>query len=215
MGTWGAGGFENDEAADWIAGVGSLADLTRVLQEFPADPTEEIDADQSQRAIAAAECVAAMLGRPAGDAPADLVSRLVELGEPEVSLVEAARNAVSRLLGSSQLIGLWAEEGPALFNLAISGLIERLNPDVPYQSPDSGPGPSVLQVCGFCDGEIEERDRISIEVRQLLDPINQLSKGFWCHLSCLNARLHPGHLVQNWKFDPAEIERGAGDLLKG
>ena len=62
---------------------------------------------------------------------------------------------------------------------------------------------------------IDEPELASLEVRQVTDIINQLSRGFWCHLGCLNSRLHPAHLVQNWTFDPAEIERQAEELLKG
>ena len=33
-----------------------------------------------------------------------------------------------------------------------------------------------------------------------------IRRGAWCHLGCLNERLHPRHLVQEWKFSPEEID---------
>ncbi len=214
MGTWGPGGFENDAAADLVAEIARVDDLTAALARLPEDPTEEIDADTAQEAIAAAECVAVLLGRAAPDAPADLVTRLGALGAPDDALLEAAREAVSRVLGGCELTALWAEEEAAPFNRAMTSLIDRLNPDLPFDPPDRDHLPPVRQICGFCDREIAEEDLVSIEVRKILDPVNQINKGFWCHLGCLNERLHPGHLVQNWTFDPEVIDRMAAKLLK-
>jgi len=39
--------------------------------------------------------------------------------------------------------------------------------------------------------------------------------GKWADLACLNARLHPSHILQVWKTDPAEIEAAAKRLLDG
>ena len=39
--------------------------------------------------------------------------------------------------------------------------------------------------------------------------------GKWAHLACLNANLHPAHIIQAWKADPAQIERDAERLLRG
>jgi hypothetical protein len=64
MGAWGAGGFENDTALDFAATVESVDDIAAA---FAAAPGETIDADTASIVISAAECVAAMLGRPADD----------------------------------------------------------------------------------------------------------------------------------------------------
>lgn len=73
MGTWGLGPFENDTAADF---VGDLADdlsngelvveqIAEVLTEAGGTPLDEtLDADLGIEALAAAELVAAIVGRP-------------------------------------------------------------------------------------------------------------------------------------------------------
>ena len=44
------------------------------------------------------------------------------------------------------------------------------------------------------------------------DPIRL---GKWAHLTCLNARLHPSHIVQVWKSDPEAIQAEVDRLLGG
>ena len=39
--------------------------------------------------------------------------------------------------------------------------------------------------------------------------------GKWAHLSCLNARLHPAHIVQVWKSDPEAIQAEVKRILRG
>lgn len=205
MGAWGGGGFENDTALDFALTIEGLADIAAPIEELPENPLEEVDADLAARLIAAAECLAAMMGRPAPDLPDDLASKLTALGAPPAELVEKYKDAVSRVLRLSELTELWAEADPAPFNLAITSLIDRLNPDLPFNPPDKPESPQVLQTCGFCNADIAPEELIMIEVRQATDVINVLDRGFWCHLRCLNASLHPSHIVQNWKFDPDQL----------
>lgn len=214
MGAWGAGGFENDEALDFVSDVASADDLAAELGKRPQDPSQETPADQAQRMIAAAECVAAMLGRPAADLPKELKPRIAGFGEVGQELLDAAREGVSSVLSWSELPDLWAEEDATPFNLAIMSLIDRLNPDLPFNPPEPLEDSEVRQTCGFCDGEIEPAELVSINIDQQFDEINQLNRGFWCHLRCLNARLHPRHIVQDWKFDPEEIDRLADEIFK-
>jgi hypothetical protein len=89
MGTWGAGGFENDTALDFASSVESVADIIKGLGDKPLPAA--IDADRACEIIAAAECVAAMLGRPSGDMPDALLDRLKTFGRPEKALLEHAR----------------------------------------------------------------------------------------------------------------------------
>ena len=214
MGTWGAGGFENDEAADFVADITSVDDIAAVFESLPEDSGADVDADEAARVIAAAECVAAMLGRPAGDMPNDLAPKLAGFGEPDPSLVESARDSLSRILSRSELADLWAEDDPAPFNLAVTSLIDRLNPASPADSPTPTAPAEGGAICSFCNKEIAPEETVSVNIRQTIDSINDIDRGFWCHLDCLNARLHPRHIVQTWKFDPEEIEREAERLLK-
>lgn len=212
MSIWGAGGFENDAAKACLAAIKSVDDVADLFAELPEDLTVAIAADQAQRLIAAAECVAAMSGRPAGDIPDDLEAKLASFGAPHGVLVEVARESVSNVLGRSALTDLWAERDAAAFNLAMTSLIERLNPELPEEEarPEEA-----HQSCCFCNQEIEPKELFSLEVRHQAGLTAEFDLAIWCHLACLNARLHPGHLIQHWKFDPALIEEMATELLKG
>jgi hypothetical protein len=205
MGAWGGGGFENDAALDFVLTIETIADIAAPLDDLPEDPLEEVDADLASRLIAAAECLAAMMGRPAPDLPDDLAPKLAGLGAPPPDLVEKYKDAVSRVLRLSELTELWAEDDPAPFNLAITSLIDRLNPDLPFNPPEKPENPRVLQTCSFCNEDIAPEELYMIEVSHTTDIINAMRQGFWCHLRCLNARLHPAHIVQNWKFDPDQL----------
>lgn len=222
MGAWGAGSFENDDALDWAADVKALADLERPFEELTAldeDPeaTEEpyVDVDLASAVIAAAESVAAMMGRIAPDMPEDLQKRLEKLGQPDAALVEKAKFAVSRVLMDSELLELWSEDedDPNEWNIAITGLIDRLNADVPYEAPEPAEIQKIagnLTPCAFCGEGIAEGELSSIEFRDLTSKESlPMARGIYCHLSCLNGKLHPKHIVQNWRFavDDAEVDR--------
>ena len=214
MGTWGAGGFENDAASDFAATITSPDDLKDILAPLSDDVSRSIDAELAQEIIAAAECVAALIGRPAADLPAALAKTLATFVSADRSLINAARESLSRVLGDSELTRIWAEDDPAAFNLAMTYLIDRLNPNLPIDHPEPPAQTEVYQTCGFCNGDIAPEALVSIEIRQQTDLVNVLDQSFWCHLTCLNARLHPGHIVQNWKTDSEEAFRAADDLLK-
>jgi Domain of unknown function (DUF4259) len=212
MGAWGAGGFENDTALDFVATVESVDDL---VAAFASQPGEKIDVDTASKIIAAAECVAAMLGRPVDDIPEDLAARLIGFGKPEAALLEATRNHVSMVLSHSELTELWAEaDNPAAFNLAMTGLIDRLNPDIkPKARKDRKKKPKFnASPCAFCNRPMGEEFGM-FDVSIDLGDGEPVRLGNWAHLSCLNARLHPAHIVQAWKSDPEAIQAEAERLL--
>jgi hypothetical protein len=137
LGTWGAGALENDIAADWVwqiqdAGseqnaIGVIESALREASEVPAD--EYLDADAGSCALAAAEVVAAALGRPADDLPENVTEWLTGHAQavPE-TYGEKARAAVARTSGAnSELAELWAESDGAQEWLAqVRGLLGRL-----------------------------------------------------------------------------------------
>jgi hypothetical protein len=74
MGTWGVGGFQNDEAADWAvefrgADLETGLTLIRDALNFDGSGTEGIGALADMVAVAAAEMVAAINGHPASPLP--------------------------------------------------------------------------------------------------------------------------------------------------
>ena len=64
--------FSNDSALDYVADVSAVEDLQRAIEAVPVDPEKEIEADSATQALAAAEILASMIGRPAPDQPEEV-----------------------------------------------------------------------------------------------------------------------------------------------
>jgi hypothetical protein len=209
MGAWGAGSFENDAAMDWVGSVRSVADVRAPFERLKAVGAEPIDADLACGVIAAAETVAMLMGRRSGDFPDDLQVRLADAGEPDNALYHQARSAVLQVMRKSELAELWDEaaqdSGTNEWLAALSGLIDRLNPDVdatPWapEEIEQKVG-QVLQTCAFCDRPVAPGE---LFLMTLFDASNKsaFDRGLWLHLACLNARMHHKHAIANLKFDP-------------
>lgn len=213
MGAWGAGSFENDAALDCADGITSLDDLAALLDQ--AGTGEEIEADTSCHIIVAAECVAAMRGHPNGDLPDDLAQKLTGFGPCPIGLFNNARDNLSAVMSRSELIELWLEEGSGEWNRAMTELMERLN--LPAAKPEGSkskakskagqkkptPNPSP---CMFCDQPMGDGAFHMLDITIHEDDISTSKRGGWVHLQCLNAALHPKHMIQNWQFDDELLE---------
>jgi len=213
VGAWRAGGFENDAALDFVATIERVDDLAAALS---SNPGEKIDADTASRIIAAAECVAAMLGRQSDDIPPDLAVRLRGFGRPQAALLEKARHHVSMVISQSELSELWAEaDNPDHFNLAMTGLIDRLNPEIKPQAKKGRrkKPPFNASPCAFCNRPMGEHAFGMFEILLDLGDGHPVRVGKWAHLPCLNARLHPAHILQMWRSDPEAIQAEAKRLL--
>ena len=111
MGAWGTGSFENDDAADWIAGLDTLAadDLKKILIRAADDPAY-LEAPAASVAVAAAEVVAALNGFPAAGTPREIVEwtkKHPQCLSPE--LKEVASRALDRVRRNSEVKDLWME----------------------------------------------------------------------------------------------------------
>lgn len=129
MGTWGAGSFENDDAADFAYeferdGVSVLIDA------LGATGAGYLEAREGARAVAACEFVAAALGRPS-DLPPEIdlessphIERIVAgLGDLHAMAVAA----VARVMADkSELNDLWQEAGAGDWLNAMEDLRKRL-----------------------------------------------------------------------------------------
>lgn len=131
MGAWGHAAFENDSALDWVATLEEFDDST-LLRETLERVTQlasnaYLEADPCCEAIAAAEIVAALLGRAADDLP-DEVSAWAEArrGRHEKSLAPLALAALKRIRTSSELKELWEESGADDWNASLDELERRL-----------------------------------------------------------------------------------------
>ena len=128
MGTWDAGPFDNDAAADFLSDSGSSprALATAFRRCVDADPTEYLDVDDGQTVIAAAELVALGLGYGNLDAVSDEVRSIVRRLGPNEELRLLAIKALPRIRdrAHSEVASLWAHD-PA-FDARLVGLYERL-----------------------------------------------------------------------------------------
>jgi hypothetical protein len=128
MGAWGAGSFDNDDAVDWLASLEHARDLTPIDDAFAAVTGDgEPGEPDASAAIAAAEVVAAIDGRPLADLPGEIVDWLASAHpRPDPGLTERARAAVQRVRFSSGLKVLWGEGDPEEWYEHIDHLLQRL-----------------------------------------------------------------------------------------
>lgn len=220
MGAWGSGSYENDTALDWAAEVSSVDDIRAPFDRLKRDtdahginPELVVDADFACELLAAAECVAFLLGRRSRDFPDDLAERLAGAGEADNLLFHQARNAVLHVIRNSELAELW-EEGATVgegndWIKELTGLIDRLNPELP--PPDifssgrdtTGEDPvETVGTCALCNGPIARKELWGLRIYDAYDPGRAGRKEFWVHLPCANARFHHKHAVADFKFDP-------------
>jgi hypothetical protein len=212
MGAWGPGAFENDTALDFVPGIQRVQDLADALTARAAG--ESIDADTACRIVVVAECVAAMRGHPSDDLPDVLAERLGTFGTPSRSLFHHARAQLGAVISRSELMELWVESDPSPFNLAMHDLLERLNlppadgrkPRRPRKKPVTNNSP-----CAFCDQPMGENQFSQFNIVLDYGDGTPVTCGGWAHHRCLNAALHPKHMIRVYRnaepTDPAELDR--------
>ena len=131
MGAWGINTFENDDAADWIGEFFDEPDKELLVEAF--DAVNEIGDDylkspESSAALAAAEVIAALLGKPSASLPDDTKECVGKLSfKPDEELLSAARKAVERVKTDSELKELWDESDDAeQWQVTVEDLAARL-----------------------------------------------------------------------------------------
>ena len=116
MGTWGIGTFENDDASDWVYELEPANDLSVVQAALATlnDATGYREAPTCVNALAAAEVVAALLGKPSPDLPEAVVGWVSANARlPARDLRTNALTAIDKILGDSELRELWGETDDA------------------------------------------------------------------------------------------------------
>src|SRR5262249_13924060 len=101
-----------------------------ITQAFDAvlEADDYLEAPEASMGIAAAEVVAALLGKLAAKLPDEVTSWLVGKKPPKPALVKKAQRVVERILKDSELKELWAEsEDSAKWQQEIEGLLQRLS----------------------------------------------------------------------------------------
>ena len=134
MGAWGSGSFENDDAMDWLDVLTDSGDdepIIGALEEVVAmaEAGDYIEAPFACNALAAAEIVAALHGKPSADLPKEATAWLAGKAVPPASLLATAQKAVRaiRTGENSELKELWQESGEmSAWLKAVENLENRL-----------------------------------------------------------------------------------------
>jgi hypothetical protein len=129
MGAWSHGSFDNDDALDWVGELEEAEGTEPIAEAFDAvlGADDYLEAPEAAIGIAAAEVVAALLGKPAAKLPDDVASWVVGKRPPKPALVKKAQRVIKRILKDSELKDLWADsEDSAKWQQEVEGLLRRL-----------------------------------------------------------------------------------------
>jgi hypothetical protein len=116
VGAWGCGGFENDNALDFVgdladgAGIDRLGEALAAVAKAP--PGVQADASAASTALAAAEVVAGARGQPCAGFPEEATEWLGAHGPAAAGFRDLAMAAVKRIAAGSELKELWDEADP-------------------------------------------------------------------------------------------------------
>ena len=131
MGAWDASSFGNDTANDWAYGLEGCDDLSYIdaaLQKVLDAGSDYVEAREAEQAIAAAEVLAWLRGRPTPvNAYTEKVAGWVAAHpvQPPPAITQKALAAIERILGeSSELPELW--EGNPEWVASMADLRTRL-----------------------------------------------------------------------------------------
>lgn len=137
MGAWSHGSFDNDDALDWVGELQDKNGMEPIVDAFEAvlGADDYLEAPEASMGLAAAEVVAALLGKPAEKLPDDVVAWVAGKKPPKPTLVKKAQHAVKRILTDSELKELWAESGDSdKWQEEVQNLLRRLEDDSGQES---------------------------------------------------------------------------------
>jgi hypothetical protein len=111
MGAWGANSFQNDDAMDWLGDLEheGMKAITAAFQAVPLDQADDVEAPEASAAIAAAEIVAALDGKPSKTLLPWAAEWIKGKSKPSRDSVQMARLIVDRIIAASELRDLWEE----------------------------------------------------------------------------------------------------------
>lgn len=113
-GAWDVGAFDNDDALDWVWEVTESSDLTvvAIALDGVSPESDYIEAPTGSYALAAAEMVAALNGKPSAQLPAELAEWVATHDyEASPQLKARALRAIALVqdIDRSELAQLWSE----------------------------------------------------------------------------------------------------------
>lgn len=132
MGAWASDSFSNDDALDWLQDfveAPTIEMLRDTLEHVTTlDPDDDLEGPDCSEAIAAAEIVAALNGKPAANLPDDLKTWLQsDHGLTAGELRPIASATVKRIAENSELKELWEESDfYEKWTTEVSDLMRRL-----------------------------------------------------------------------------------------
>ena len=191
MGTWGAGNFSNDAAADFVQSLDNINDVYSAIREERVLP---LDADISCEVLAASDLIAAMMSRPAEDMPGNALDILGDYDFPDDKLLKDTRHAVEQVRDQSELAELWAEGDFQEWKEVIADLLHRLDPQNPYVariSEEEALGP-IYGHCCICEKGIEENEIVDL-VHEIDDGIVYSTMTLHAHHACIEEKFKPPH----------------------
>ena len=108
MGAWGTSFHENDDAADWLADFGDAPGWSTV-DEALACGDDYLEAPECSNALAAAEVVAAGIGKPSPHLDAAIAEWASRAPDEAEQRHAKAAEVVTRIRDDSELSELWQE----------------------------------------------------------------------------------------------------------
>jgi hypothetical protein len=131
MGSWGYATFEDDMTLDWLGDFSRKPSQAAVTMVLNAAAKGDLDDTKSAAALAAAEVVAAMNGKPVAKlAASEPVGQwAAQQPAPSADLLKSARKAVERVFEESELREIWEDAGEESlegWKTEIDDLISRL-----------------------------------------------------------------------------------------
>ena len=138
-GTWGAGQFDSDQSLDTSSNwaESGTVDAIREALSF-AISAKYLESPDAEDALVAAEIVAASLGKPNKDLPADLAAWIQRQPSDQLrALAPQALAAVARVRSpdGSELYELWADQGTDEWLAQVDDLASRLGTVVNRHGP--------------------------------------------------------------------------------
>lgn len=128
MGAWSVSPFDNDSALDWVWSLEGAEDTSVLSDALDAVTSADFD-EECEEAVAAAEVVAALRGKPLPELPDEVVAYVkTQAGKkPSRELVSLAATVVRRIATASELKALWDESDSAKeWQDSMTNLLKRL-----------------------------------------------------------------------------------------
>jgi hypothetical protein len=131
MAGWGTGSFENEDAQAWLPQLTSLSvEGLQPLLSRAADNADYLEAPEASVAVAAAEAIAALQGKPSPVAPKEIADWALQAKSDDASMTDwtgLAVRAVQRVRTNSELKDLWLEaDGLNEWSAGLRDLEKRL-----------------------------------------------------------------------------------------